>query len=313
MEASTFQRPMIIRPPSEWRSYYLPMTSGCSNNTCEFCGYYGAKLKIRPLDDIKEEIDALSLYMQQQVIVPGMSRTVYEIARGWDGKRIFLQDGDALVYPTDKLIEALAYLNGKFPKLERIAAYATTQDLLRCSVQQLEDLRKLKLGIVYVGIESGDEGVLQTQRKGVIGWDIVSAGRKAKEAGIDLSVTVILGLAGSEGSEQHCVKTSEILSALDPEYAAALTLTIVPGTPLYRKAQEGEFHPISPWQSLQELRMIVENCNFSHCFFSSMHASNYLAVRGVLPHEKDKMLRSIDAILTKQDVSMLRPEYLRGL
>ncbi|MDY6835551.1 MAG: radical SAM protein [Chloroflexota bacterium] len=313
MEESTFQRPMIIRPPSEWKSYYLPMTSGCSNNTCEFCGYYGSKLRIRPLADIKEEIDALSLYMRQRILVPGMSRTVYEIAHSWDGKRVFLQDGDALVYPTDKLIEALTYLNDEFPQLERIATYATTQDLLRCSVKQLEELRKLKLGIVYVGIESGDEEVLQTQRKGVSGWDIVSAGKKAKEAGIDLSVTVILGLAGSEGSEQHCIRTSEILSALDPEYAAALTLTLVPGTPLYKKAQGGKFHSISPWQSLQELKLIVEKCNLSHCFFSSMHASNYLAVRGVLPHEKDKMLRSIDSILTKEDVSMLRPEYLRGL
>ena len=121
----TFERPLIIRPPSEWKSYFLPLTRGCSNNTCTFCGYFGSKLRLRPLDEVKEEIDALALYKNNSVYLPYMPGIVYQIAREWDGKRVFLQDGDALVYPFHKLKKVLEYLNERFPSLERIATYAT--------------------------------------------------------------------------------------------------------------------------------------------------------------------------------------------
>jgi hypothetical protein len=112
----SFKRPSIIRPPSEWRSYYLPLTKGCSNNTCTFCGYYGSKLQIREIDDVKKEIDALALYMGHHIHLPTIPDIVYAIAQQWDGRRVFLQDADALVYPFAKLKEALQYLNKKFPQ-----------------------------------------------------------------------------------------------------------------------------------------------------------------------------------------------------
>lgn len=308
-----FERPDIIRPPSEWRSYYLPLTGGCSNNTCAFCNYYGSKLRIRELDEVKQEIDCLALYMSRDIRLPNVSPIIYLIAQQWDGRRVFLQDGDAMAYPFPGLIEALRYLNSKFPGLERIGTYATPHDLLRRSRDELEDLKRLKLEIVYMGVESGDDEILKRVGKGATSSQIIEAGRKAKEAGITLSVTMILGLGGIEMSQQHTRATASILTSLDPDYAGALTLTLVPGTPLYERAERDEFHPISPFQSLEELKAIIENSNFTGCFFSSMHASNYLSVRGRLPQEKEKMIDQIQGVLAKRDPSLLRPEFMRGL
>ena len=308
-----FTRPEIIRPPSEWRSYFLPLTSGCSNNTCTFCNYYGARLQMRELDEIKKEIDALATYVKKSICLPDVPQIVYQIGGSWDGKKVFLQDGDALVYPFPRLKEALHYLNEKFPDLERIGTYATPRDILRRSLDQLRELRELKLSIFYMGIESGDDKVLQKVGKGVTHQELVEAGRKVKEAGITLSVTVILGLGGVEGSKEHALETAKVLNEIDPDYGGALTLTMVPGTPLYEQWEHGEFHLISPIQSLEELKTIIENSNFTNCFFSSMHASNYFSVRGTLPQDKERMLEEIEEVLAARDPSLLRPEFLRGM
>lgn len=308
-----FERPDIIRPPSEWGSYFLPLTRGCSNNTCTFCNYYSTGLQIRELDDVKSEIDALATYAKKGIYLPNVPQVVYEIGRSWDGKRVFLQDGDALVYPFSRLREALHYLNERFPKLERIGTYATPQDILRRDPSELEDLKKLKLGIVYMGVESGDDEILNRVGKRVNHRQVIGAGRKVKEAGITLSVTVILGLGGIEGSEKHALETARILSSIDPNYAGALTLTLVPGTPLYQEWKEGSFALISPFESLKELMIIIENSSFTDCFFSSMHASNYLSVRGRLPEDKGRMISYLKNVLEKGDPSLLRPEFLRGL
>jgi radical SAM superfamily enzyme YgiQ (UPF0313 family) len=309
----SFVRPNIIRPPSEWRSYFLPVTSGCSTNTCTFCMYYGSKLQMRDVDDVKNEIDALALFIRKGMRLPGVSNVVYEIAQGWDGKRVFLQDGDALVYPFPRLREVLQYLNEKLPSVERIGTYATPQDILRRSVDELKELKRLKVGIFYTGLESGDDELLRKVGKGASSDELVEAGKRMKEAGITFSVTIILGLGGVEGSKKHALETARVLSEIDPEYAGALTLTFVPGTPLYEQRERGEFHPLSPFQSLEELKLIIENSNFTDCFFSSMHASNYLSVRGRLPQDRERMLRQIEAVLAAKDPALLRPEFLRGL
>ena len=308
-----FNRPEILRPPSEHASYYLPLTSGCSNNSCSFCAYSFTSLGVRDLEEVKQEIDAMSLYVNHNVGVKGQPDIVYLILRRWDGRRVFLQDGDALVYPYAKLLEALQYLNLKFPNLERIASYATPQDILRRSVDELKALKDLKLGILYMGVESGDDEVLARIRKGAAHAEMVEAAHKVKAAGILLSVTVILGLGGVKGSSQHAGETARILTGMDPDFAGALTLTLIPGTPLYQEWEKGDFELITPFDSLQELRYLVANASFSDCFFSSMHASNYFAIRGTLPDDKLKMLRQLDTILGRKDPALLRPEFLRGL
>lgn len=308
-----FRRPDIIRPPSERESYFVPLTSGCSNNTCTFCNYYDSKLQIREMDEVKKEIDALALYMERGIYLPNTSDIVHTIAQQWDGRRVFLQDGDALVYPFPKLREVLRYLNDRFPGLERIATYATSQDILRRSPDELEDLRKLKLTIIYMGVESGNDEILHRVGKGVNHSQVVEAGRKVKEAGITLSVTIILGLGGTEGSQKHTLETAGILSKIDPDYAGALTLTLVPGTPLYQEWKQGSFTLVSPFESLKELMVIIKNSSFTNCFFSSMHASNYFSIRGRLPQDKVRMISELEDVLERGDPFLLRPEFLRGL
>jgi radical SAM superfamily enzyme YgiQ (UPF0313 family) len=309
----SFNRPDIIRPPSEWKSYFLPLTNGCSNNTCTFCGYYGSKLQTRDVTDIKSEIDALALFTRSGIRLPGVPNVVYVVAQDWDGNRMFLQDGDALVYPFPKLRDVLQYLNEKLPGLQRIGTYATPQDILRRSVDELNELRRLRLGIFYTGLETGDDELLQKIGKGASSDQVIEAAKRVKGAGISFSVTVILGLGGIEGSKKHVLETARVLTEIDPDYVGALTLTLVPGTPLYEQWERDEFHPLSPLQSLEELKAIIENSVFTDCFFSSMHASNYLSVRGKLPQDRERMLRQLERVLTAKDPSLLRPEFLRGL
>jgi radical SAM superfamily enzyme YgiQ (UPF0313 family) len=197
--------------------------------------------------------------------------------------------------------------------VERIGTYATPQDILRRSVDELKELRQLKLGILYTGLETGDDDLLRKIGKGVSSDQVIEVGRKVKEAGIIFSVTIILGLGGGEVSKKHVLDTAKVLTEIDPDYVGALTLTLVPGTPLYEQWERNEFHPISPFQSLEELKLIIENSSFGDCFFSSMHASNYLTVRGKLPQEREKMLRQLEKVLAARDPSLLRPEFLRGL
>lgn len=312
-ESDRFERPDISRPPSERESYFLPLTRGCSNNTCTFCGLYGTKLRLRDVREVKREIDALSMYVRHGVRLPDVDDIVYAVANRWDSRRVFLQEGDAMVYPFSKMVDVLKHLNEKFDNVERVGSYATPQDILRRSVDELKELRKLKLTIFYTGIESGDDEVLEKVGKGVNSSQLVEAGRKAKEAGITLSLTVILGLGGVERSRQHVLGTAKVLTAIDPEYAGALTLTLIPGTPLWQEFQQGRFHPISPFQSLEELKGIIDNSSFSNCFLSSMHASNYLSVRGRFPQDKERVLKELEKVLKKKDPALLRPEFMRGL
>lgn len=286
----------IIRPPSEANSFLLPVTIGCSHNKCAFCGtYMGVKFRIRPLEDIKRYIDKVAQHYS------------------WSLRRVFLEDGDALIAPQRRLVEVLKYLNKKFPHLDRIGTYATPQAALIKSIDELKELNRLGLKIAYMGVETGDEELIKKINKGASYDQIVEAGRKIKQAGITLSVTVILGLGGIEGSQNHALKTAQILSDIDPDFAGALTILLVPGTPLHRDWEKGKFKLISPFQSLEELRLIIQNSSFTNCFFTANHASNYLPIKARLPQQKAEVLKLIDDVLATKDMSRLRPEFTRAL
>jgi len=286
---------VIIRPPSEASSYLLPVTIGCSHNECTFCGTYpGVKFRIRNLEDIKRDIDKVAQNYS------------------WSLRRVFLENGDALIAPQHLLVEVLKHLNKQFPRLERVGAYATPQAAMIKSLDELEELKKLGLKIVYLGVESGDEEVLKKVKKGATYDQIVEAGRKLKQAGITTSVMVILGLGGVAGSENHALNTARILTDIDPDFAGALTLMLHPGTPLHKDWEEGRFSLISPFQSLVELKLIIENSNFTDCFFTANHASNYLPIKVRLPEQKAEAIALLDDVITRQDMSRLRPGYARG-
>ncbi len=291
-----FDDMVVIRPPSEASSFLLPVTLGCSHNSCTFCGaYQGIKFRIRHLEDIKKDID-------------GVARNY-----SWSVRRVFLENGDALICRHGTLVEVLKHLNQSFPHLERIGTYASPQSALIKSADDLKELNALGLKIAYLGVESGDEEVLRRINKGTTYDQLVEAGKKLKGAGITTSVTVILGLAGVAGSEDHALKTARILSDIDPDFAGALTLMLVPGTPLYQDVQAGRFSLISPFQSLKELRLIIGNSSFTNCFFTANHASNYLPIKARLPAQKAEVLGLIDDVLSSKDMSRLRPEYIRAL
>jgi len=291
-----YQERMIIRPPSEADSLLLPVTIGCSHNKCTFCSTYpGVKFRIRHLEDIKPDIDE---------VAQNYSRSV---------RRVFLEEGDALIAPQHILVGVLKYLNEKFPYLRRIGTYATPQAALIKSVDELKELNRLGLKIAYMGVETGDEELLKKINKGVNYDQVVEAGRKIKQGGITLSVTVILGLGGIEGSQNHALKTAKILSDIDPDFAGTLTILLVPGTPLHKDWEEGRFSLISPFQSLEELKLIIQNSNFTNCFFTANHASNYLPIKARLPQQKAETLKLIDEVLATRDMSRLRPEFTRAL
>jgi radical SAM superfamily enzyme YgiQ (UPF0313 family) len=199
------------------------------------------------------------------------------------------------------------------PSIQRIATYATAADILRRTPEELTNLKKLKLGIVYMGLESGDDKILSHIVKGTNTRGMIEAAQRAKAVGILTSITVILGIAGVEASEKHALATAQVLSEMDPDFVGALTTTFVEGTPLHRELAEGRFHPISAFNSLKELKTILENSRFTNCFFSSMHASNYFSIRGTLPGDKERMLQELTRVLEQGDPSTLRPEFLRGL
>jgi len=291
-----YNEQVIVRPPSEANSFLLPVTLGCSHNKCTFCGTYtGIKFRIRPLEDIKRDIDKVAEHYS------------------WSMRRVFLENGDALICPQRRLVEVLKYLNEKFPHLDKIGTYATPQSALIKSADELKELNQFGLKIAYLGVETGDEELLKAINKGGSYNEIVEAGRKIKQAGITLSVTVILGLGGVKGSRKHALGTARILTDIDPDFAGALTIMLVPGTPLHKEWEEGKFTIISPFQSLEELKLIIENSNFTNCFFTANHASNYLPIKARLPQQKAEILKLIDEVLTSKDMSRLRPEFIRAL
>lgn len=287
---------IVIRPPSEANSLLLPVTVGCSHNTCTFCGtFYDFKFGVRRIEDIRQDIDSVARHYGRGV------------------RRVFLENGDALIAPQEILVATLQYLKENFPHLERVGTYATPKSALLKSPDELKKLHDLGLTIAYLGVETGDEELLVKINKGATRNQIVEAGRKLKQAGITTSVTVILGLAGPEGSEKHAKATGKILTEIDPDFAGALTLMLMPGTPLHKDWQEGRFKLVSPFQSLVELKLIIENSSFTDCFFTANHASNYLPIKARLPAQKTELLDLIEKVLASKDTSLLRPEYIRAL
>jgi radical SAM superfamily enzyme YgiQ (UPF0313 family) len=228
-------------------------------------------------------------------------------------EKVFLCDGDALIIPQPRLEEILELINLNLPNIERIGTYANTKSVLRKSVDELNKLRELGLKIIYLGVETGNAELLQKIHKGATYKQMVEAAHRVKEAGIMLSVTVLLGLGGIEKSIEHAMDTAKILTDMDPDYAGALTVMFVPETELYEDYLAGRFVLPDQFGFIRELYLIIANSNFTNCYFTSNHASNYLPVKAYLPREKEKILKMISSVIEAKDLSQIRPEYLRGL
>lgn len=285
---------MIIRPPSEAYSLLLQVTVGCSHNKCSFCPTYrGEKFRIKSFAEIEEDILEASRY-----------RTV---------EKIFLCDGDALIIPQKRLVEILSAIRQHIRGVERVGCYANAKSILRKTPEELSQLRDLGLGIVYLGVETGNEDLLRKISKGATYAQMVQAGRRIKDSGMLLSVTVLLGIGGIEKSLEHAFDTARILTEIDPDYVGALTVMVVPGTPLHEDFVNGRFVLPDQFGFLRELEIMIARADFTNCFFTSNHASNYLPIRARMPGEKEKTLRLIQQVIESGDNRRLRPEYMRGL
>ena len=286
---------MIYRPPSEADSLILQVTVGCSYNRCTFCSaYQGKSFRVKRFEEIVEDIDEVASYR-----VPV--------------RRVFLADGDALIIPQKDLLRILNYLNDHLRDLERVGIYANAKDILRKDVEELRELRDLKLGILYLGLESGHPEVLKRIKKNATVEQMIRAAKRVKESGIILSVTVLLGIGGMELSQAHAEHTGKVLSEMDPDFVGALSLIVVPGTPMEEQIETGKLVLPTPFGLIQELETMITHCHVTNCFFASNHASNYLPLRIRMPEEKEEALRRIREVLRRKDPALLRPEYLRAL
>ena len=286
----------LYRPPSEANSLILQATLGCSYNKCSFCvAYQGKRFRAKPEKELFEDID----FAAHAVPHAG---------------RVFLADGDAMVLSTGRLVRILERLRSKLPDLERVTVYASPQNLEKKSVEDLRRMRALGLTMIYLGLESGDDEVLERIQKGVKAKEIVEACSKPKEAGIDLSITVILGLGGPRLSERHAIATARALDEISPRYASALTLMLEPRSPTFEDVfNDPEWRMLNPTEILEECRLMLSKMEADGVVFRSNHASNYLSLAGELQLDKQSLIEKIDSVLDGQGTGRIRPEHMRGL
>ena len=283
----------LYRPPSEADSFILQATIGCSYNHCTYCDMYRDKtFRLRDLAACLEDIDRAA------------------DAFGDDVEKVFVADGDALVMPMSHWLPILERANRRFPRLRRVGSYAMASNVLAKSQAELGELAAAGLRVLYIGPESGDDLTLKRIAKGATFEEHVAAAQKAKAAGLELSMIALLGIA-MERSHEHAEATARLVTEMDPEYFAALTVTVVPGTPLATLSKRGRFE-VPPIEGLlTELRTIVSEARPTRALFRTNHASNHLPLAGVLPVDAPRIVKVIDAALAGK--IGLRPDWARGL
>ncbi|MFX1256712.1 MAG: radical SAM protein [Promethearchaeota archaeon] len=295
----------VFRPPSEAYSLLIQVTEGCTFK-CDFCvSNLRKQFRVRDVEEIKKDLD--------------LAKRLY----GENIRKIFFLDGNAMVTPTEKLLQITKYANQLFSRLERCGVYAHAKDILKKSNEQLKALSDAGLKIAYVGFESGYDNLLELVNKHATKKDYIKASKKLFDAEIILSATFINGLGGSNNSElskKHAIESADLVNKICPEddriwYIAFLTLMIPPGTVIFKKKAKGEFKEVNAIEILQELKVFIQQVDFknknANCIFRSNHASNYLPIKGVLDLDKDKILGIINYGLSHPEI--LRPEFYRGL
>lgn len=283
----------LYRPPSEANSLIFQVTLGCSFNRCSFCNMYRSKVYVeRPWPEIKAEIDLASDSLL-------------------NARRIFLADGDALNLPTGKLIQILDYVHDKFPRVERISCYAMPKNLLQKNKDELLDLRRSGLTMLYIGIETGSNLILKKVTKGATATGIVKGCLRALDCGFTLSCMIILGLGGKKYTEEHIKDTAKVISEISPHYLGALALILDEGVYQEFMTKFGEkFEHLNDLELLDELSQLVKNLHpKSDLIFRANHASNVYSIGGTLPADRDKLLSLI--VELKNNPVMLKPKILR--
>lgn len=262
----------VYRPPSEWKSYILQVTIGCSHNACTFCGMFkDKKYRIRELSEIMKDIDMAKRQLGSV-------------------QQVFLADGDAIAMPTKDLLKILHKLKKTFPELREVSTYAGPKSTLSKSTEELKLLREAGLTKAYLGVESGDEQVLKETCKGVNAMQMLEAGQNLVNSGMQLYAIILIGLAGRERSIENARATAGLINKMKPTDLAAMTYMPVEGTKLYRDIEQDKFHVLTDRECLLETKELVKNLDMEGMHFTSNHASNYVAIDGILSRDKDKIL-----------------------
>ena len=296
----------LYRPPSEAHSYILQATIGCSWNNCTYCDMYRDKpeFRVRPLAESLEDIGMAGMEFGPRV------------------EKLFVADGDALILPMDHWEAILDRAADTFVHLRQVSCYATATNIPEKTDAELRRLVELGLTLLYIGPESGDEATMRriakgprpegASRDGTYLFDAhVAAAKKAKAAGFRISTIFLLGAGGLARSEEHAKGSAALITQMDPDYLSALTLTVVPGTPLARtQGNTGWTLPEVP-QLLGELRTMVAESRPTKALFRTNHASNYLPLGGTLPDDRERIVDTLDLALS--GAIPLRPEWSRGL
>jgi radical SAM superfamily enzyme YgiQ (UPF0313 family) len=283
----------LYRPPSEANSVIFQVTLGCSFNKCSFCNMYRTKeYSERPWEEIKSEIDIVSKSFPQT-------------------ERIFLADGDAINLHTEKLIQILDYIKEKFPNLQRISCYAMPKNLLQKSPEELTQLNNRGLDMLYIGIETGNDILLKKITKGATSKSIIDACDRAKRSGFIISCMIILGIGGKKYSVDHIMETARVVSAVSPNFLAALTLIVEDGVyDEFMKKFDEPFETLDDSLILNELEMLLNDINpVSPIVFRANHASNVYSIGGNLPEDKEKMITLVRNLRAHPE--LLKPKVLR--
>ena len=285
----------VYRPPSEADAYLLQATIGCSWNKCTYCDMYRDKPKfsLRSLDEVLEDMRMAAAQAGRRI------------------QKLFVMDGDALCMPMENWRSILKLAYELYPNLRRVSCYAMASNILEKTVEEMKELSTLGLKQLYIGPESGDDPTLKRIAKGSTAQEHIDAAKRAKEAGMKMSVIFLLGAGGVERSPEHAKASAELASAMDPDFLSALTLTVIPETPMARLQQKGRFVMPDKRMLLEELYTFIEHANPTRAVFRTNHASNYLPIAGTLPQDKEPMLDVISGAL--QGKVGLRPEWRRGL
>jgi radical SAM superfamily enzyme YgiQ (UPF0313 family) len=242
--------------------------------------YKDKKYRTRSLQDIKADIQ--------------MAKAYYG-----DLTSIFLCDGDAIAIETPVLLEILNALYAAFPSLQSVASYVGPRSTLEKSASELGALRAAGLTKGYLGVETGDDALLREIHKGVTAEEMLAAGRQLLMSDFELSVSVMLGLAGKgPRSREHALATARICNDMKPDAMAVLTTAPVPGTELYRRVQEGNFALLDPFETLEELKLLLEAITVDNLKYVGNHVSNYLPMMGILQQDRALMLGRIDRVLS---------------
>ncbi|MBS4013064.1 MAG: radical SAM protein [Bacteroidetes bacterium] len=270
----------LFRPPGEARSAILQATIGCSWNECAFCEMYTSKkFKIRNFDEIKKDITTLAEYYRGYV------------------KKVFIADGDAMVLSSGKLLPILNEINSQFGKLQRISSYAMPRNILAKTQSELIELRDAGLRLLYIGIETGDDELLRLINKGETFNSTIEGIQKAHEAGIETSIMILNGLGGKKYSEQHAIKSAEIISKINPKFLSTLTLSLPFGQQHFKNRFKGEYIQQSVVELIEELKIFIKNMNVENVIYRSNHVSNNLILAGTLDKDKGELIRQMDAAI----------------